>query len=368
MQTIQHYGFYFASFVIALGALVAFHEFGHFWVARRAGVKVLKFSIGFGPKLAGRQSGETEYVVSAIPLGGYVKMLGEDLSDPEVSEEDKGRSFAHAPLLKRIAIVAAGPVFNLLLAYVIFTAWLATGAPLFVPSFADLASNVETVVPGSAAEAGGVRSGDRILRIGDKPIATWQEMTDIIKHSPGAPLKIVVERNGRPETLTVTPTPRKEKLADGTEIEIGQMGITKANKAVVKSDNILMAPIDGLTATWGWTKLTVVGIAKMVTREISSDNIGGPLTIAKISGDAASQGFSNYLFLIAILSINLGVLNLLPIPILDGGHLLFFAIEAIKRQPLSIRSRELAQQAGLVLLIGLMLFAFRNDIVNLWLK
>ena len=368
MQAIQHYGFYLVSFVVALGALVAFHEFGHFWVARRAGVKVLKFSIGFGPKLMGRQSGETEYVISAIPLGGYVKMLGEDVNDPEVSEEDRHRSFAHASLLKRTLIVAAGPVFNLVLAYIIFTAWLATGAPLFVPSFADLTSNVETVVPGSSAEAGGMRAGDKIVRIGDKAIGTWSEMTDLVKHSPGAPLQIVVERDGRTETLTVTPAPRKEKLADGTEVTVGQMGITKANKAVVRSDHVLMAPIDGLDATWGWIKLTVVGIAKMITREISADNIGGPLTIAKISGDAATQGISNYLFLIAILSINLGVLNLLPIPILDGGHLAFFAIEAIKRQPLSIRSRELAQQVGLFLLICLMLFAFRNDIVNLWLK
>src|SRR5438105_9157208 len=154
MQAIQHYGFYALAFVIALGALVAFHEFGHFWVARRCGVKVLKFSIGFGAKLAGRQVGETEYVISAIPLGGYVKMLGEDLGDA-VSEEEKQRSFAHAPLLKRTAIVAAGPVFNLLLAYLIFTAWLAAGGPLFVPSFADLASNVEAAVPRSPAAARG---------------------------------------------------------------------------------------------------------------------------------------------------------------------------------------------------------------------
>jgi regulator of sigma E protease len=368
MQAIQHYGFYFFAFAIALGALVAFHEFGHFWVARRCGVRVLKFSIGFGPKLAGRQVGETEYVISAIPLGGYVKMLGEDLTDPEVKEEDKQRSFAHASLLKRTAIVAAGPVFNLLLAYLIFTAWLATGAPLFVPSFADLASNVEAVVPGSPAEAAGLRQGDRIVQIGDKRIATWNEMTDIVKRSPGQPLPVVVEREGRTETLTITPSARKEKLGNGTEIEVGQIGITKASKAIMKSDNVLMAPIDGLAATWGWTKLTLVGIAKMVTREISADNIGGPLTIAKISGDAATQGFSNYVFLIAILSINLGVLNFLPVPILDGGHLAFFAIEAVKRQPLSIRSREVAQQVGLFLLICLMLFAFRNDILNLWPK
>jgi len=191
-------------------------------------------------------------------------------------------------------------------------------------------------------------------------------MTDIVKRNPGTPLPLIVERDDRTETLTITPAVRKEKLADGTEIEIGQIGITKTNRAILRSEHVLMAPVDGFVATWGWTKLTIVGIAKMITREISADNIGGPLTIAKISGDAATQGFSNYAFLIAILSINLGVLNLLPIPVLDGGHLAFFAIEAVKRRPLSIRSRELAQQVGIFLLICLMLYAFRNDILNLW--
>ena len=367
MQAIQHYGFYIVAFVVALGALVAFHEFGHFWVARRAGVKVLKFSIGFGPKIAGRQIGETEYLLSAIPLGGYVKMLGED-SGEEISEADKQRSFSHAPLYKRFAIVAAGPVFNLLLAYLIFTAWLATGAPLFVPSFADLAPTVETVVAGSPAEAGVMKNGDNIIQIADKRINTWNEMTEIVKKSPGKTLPVLVERDGRTERLTILPGSRKETQPDGTEIEIGQIGITKLNKALLDSENPIFAPWDGLRATWGWTKLTILGIAKMITREISADNIGGPLTIAKISGDAASQGFSNYIFLIAILSINLGVLNLLPVPVLDGGHLAFFTLEAVMRRPVSIRSREVAQQIGIFLLICLMLYAFKNDILNVWPK
>ena len=353
--------------MVALGALVAFHEFGHFWVARRAGVKVLKFSIGFGPKIAGRQIGETEYLLSAIPLGGYVKMLGED-SGEEISEADKQRSFSHAPLYKRFAIVAAGPVFNLLLAYLIFTAWLATGAPLFVPSFADLAPTVETVVAGSPAEAGGMKSGDKIVQIADKRINTWNEMTEIVKKSPGKTLPLLIERDGRTARLTILPGSRKETQPDGTEIEIGQIGITKLNKALLDSENPIFAPWDGLRATWGWTKLTILGIAKMITREISADNIGGPLTIAKISGDAASQGFSNYIFLIAILSINLGVLNLLPVPVLDGGHLAFFTLEAVMRRPVSIRSREVAQQIGIFLLICLMLYAFKNDILNVWPK
>ena len=368
MQAVQHYGFYIASFILALGALVAFHEFGHFWVARRAGVKVLKFSIGFGPKIVGRQIGETEYLLSAIPLGGYVKMLGED-SGEEISEEDKRRSFSHAPLYKRFAIVAAGPVFNLLLAYLIFTVWLATSSiPLFVPSFADLAPTVETVIAGSPAEAGKVKSGDKIIQIGDKHINTWNEMTEIVKRSPGKPLPVVVEREGRTESLTITPGSRKETQSDGTEIEIGQIGITKSNKALLDSKHPILAPWDGLRATWGWTQLTIVGIWKMITREVSADNIGGPLTIAKISGDAATQGFSNYIFLIAILSINLGVLNLLPVPVLDGGHLAFFTLEAILRRPVSIRSREVAQQIGIFLLICLMLYAFKNDILNVWPK
>src|SRR2546428_10654594 len=224
MQAIQHYGFCAVAFAVALGALVAFHEFGHFWVARRCGVKVLKFSIGFGPKLTGRQVGETEYVISATPLGGYVKMLGEDLGD-EVSEADKQRSFAHAPLLMRTAIVAAGPVFNLLLASLIFTAWLATGAPLFVPSFADLASHVEPAGPGSPAEAAGLRKGDKIVQIGDKRITTWNAMTDIVKRNPGTPLPLIVERGGRTEKLTIPPAVRKGRVAGGAGIEMGQMGV-----------------------------------------------------------------------------------------------------------------------------------------------
>src|SRR3989475_12621072 len=237
---------------------------------------------------------------------------------------------------------------------------------LFRSSFADLASNVEAVVPDSPAEAAGLRKGDKICRIGRKRIPTWNEMTGIVKRNPGTPLPLIVERDGRTEKLTITPAVRKERLADGTEIEIGQIGITKTNRAILRSENVLMAPVDGFMATWGWTKLTIVGIAKMVTREISADNIGGPLTIAKISGDAPPQGFSNYSFLIAILTINLGVLNLLPIPVLDGGHLAFFAIETVKRRPPSIRSRELAPHVGIFLLICLMLYAFRNDILNLW--
>jgi len=439
-------------FLVVLGVLVAFHEFGHFLAARFSGVKVLKFSIGFGPKLFGRQVGETEYLLSAVPLGGYVKLFGEEESDAQTEEECR-RSFAHQPLRKKMLIVAAGPAFNFLLAFLIFSGWLATGAPLFVPTFKDLTPDVEALRPGSPAAAAGVQVGDRILRVNDKDVSTrtdlldaiarsegkplsldvrrggqvktliltpeaipykdgdkeqvgyqigieetapvvtavmagspamaagfqdgdrvvriedqdihtWSQMTGLVRDHPNRPLHFQVKRDGAVVSLTVTPVPEKA-MVDGKPIEVGKIGISGPGRSVVRAASPLLAVFRGAEATWGWTELTVVGIYKMIAGEISSKNIGGPLTIANISGEAAAQGTSSVVFLIAILSINLGVLNLLPIPILDGGHLLFFLIEAVLRRPLGERQREIAQQVGLLLLVGIMVFAFWNDIERL---
>ncbi len=439
-------------FVIVLGVLVAFHEFGHFLMARWVGVRVLKFSLGFGPKLVGRQIGDTEYLVSAVPLGGYVKLFGEEDSDATTPEEQR-RSFSHQSLWNKVLIVFGGPGFNFLLAYLIFAGWLATGAPLFVPSFKDLTPDVEAMKPGSAAETAGLKVGDRVLRVNEKDIATrtelfdavakshgkpltldvrrgsqvktlvvtptgttiqdngkdvtvyslgieetapvitsvmsgspamaagvregdrvvaidgqaihtWAQMTGIVKESPNRPLKVEVQREGQVVALTVTPALEKIS-ANGKTVEIGKIGVSGPGRSLIRASNPLLAAWHGLEATWGWTELTAVGIYKMIAGEISSKNIGGPLTIASISGEAGAQGMSSVAFLIAILSINLGVLNLLPIPILDGGHLLFFAIEAVLRKPLGDRQRELAQQAGFVLLILIMVFAFWNDIQRL---
>lgn len=439
-------------FVVVLGVLVAFHEFGHFLMARWVGVRVLKFSLGFGPKLAGRQIGETEYLVSAVPLGGYVKLFGEDESDA-ISPEEQRRSFSHQNLWNKVLIVAAGPGFNFLLAYLIFAAWLATGAPLFVPSFKDLTPDVEAMKSGSPADTAGMKPGDRVLRVNEKdistrmelfdavaksngkpltldvrrgahiktlvvtpagttvredgkdvvvyslgieetapvitavmngspamaagfkegdrvvaiegqPVHTWSQMTGIVKESPNRPLKVEVNRNGQVVPLTVTPALEKIS-ANGKTVEIGKIGVSGPGRSLIRASNPVTAVWHGLEATWGWTELTAVGIYKMIAGEISSKNIGGPLTIASISGEAGAQGMSSVVFLIAILSINLGVLNLLPIPILDGGHLLFFAIEAVMRKPLADRQREIAQQVGLLLLVCIMVFAFWNDIERL---
>ncbi|WP_447598565.1 RIP metalloprotease RseP [Nitrospira sp. Nam80] len=440
-------------FLIVLGVLVAFHELGHFLAARWVGVKVLKFSLGFGPKLFGRQVGETEYLLSAVPLGGYVKLYGEDEQEAS-SPEDQRRSFAHQSLWGKTLIVAAGPGFNFILAYLIFTGWLATGSPLFVPTFRDLSPDVEALMANSPAEKAGLKVGDRIIRVNekdistktelldtveksrgkqltldlkrngqiktvlitpaplpgqnpaakevayylgveepppvvtavlngspaahggikeadrvvaieDKPIQTWSEMTTIVKESANRPLRFSVLRDGSPIVLTITPA-SDHAVVNGKSIEVGKIGISGPGRSLVKASSPLFSLYHGLEATWGWTELTAVGIYKMIVGDISSKNIGGPLTIANISGEAASQGASSVVFLIAILSINLGVLNLLPIPILDGGHLFFFLIEAILRKPLGERQRELAQQVGLVLLVGIMIFAFWNDLERLF--
>jgi len=442
-------------FLVVLGVLVAFHELGHFLAARWVGVKVLKFSLGFGPKLFGRQMGETEYLLSAIPLGGYVKLYGEDETEA-TTQEDRARSFAHKGLWGKVLIVAAGPGFNFILAYFIFAGWLATGTPLFVPTFQDLTPDIEAMVPGSPADTAGIQIGDRVSRVNGEAISTrtelfdavaksngqtltleikrdgqlktlkvtptttpgpqtsaqepgyylgveeapplvtsvmqnspaakaglqtgdhvvsidgqtihtWSQMTGIVKESPNRQLQVAVLREGHRISLSVTPTVEKTMI-NGQSVDIGKIGISGPGRSIMRSSTPLLSLYDGLGATWGWTELTVIGLYKMIVGDISSKNIGGPLTIANISGEAASQGVSSVVFLIAILSINLGVLNLLPIPILDGGHLLFFLIEGILRKPLGERQREIAQQAGLVLLVGVMIFAFWNDLERIFIR
>jgi regulator of sigma E protease len=228
----------------------------------------------------------------------------------------------------------------------------------------EMAPMITAVMNGSPAMAAGFKEGDRVTAIDGRPIHTWAQMTGLVKDSPNKALHFEVNRDGQTVALTVTPALEKAQ-ANGKTVEIGKIGVSGPGRSLIRASNPLLAAWHGLEATWGWTELTTVGIYKMIAGEISSKNIGGPLTIASISGEAGAQGFSSVVFLIAILSINLGVLNLLPIPILDGGHLLFFFIEAVIRKPLGDRQREIAQQVGMVLLLVIMVFAFWNDIERL---
>ncbi|UCD82038.1 MAG: RIP metalloprotease RseP [Desulfobacterales bacterium] len=347
------------AFIVVLGVLIFFHEFGHFIIARLFGVGVEKFSLGFGPRLLGKKIGITDYRLSAIPLGGYVKMVGEE-PDDNVEPADIPMSFTHKHVAKRMLIVAAGPVFNLLLAVIIFCSiFLVSGLFILKPS-------VGAVRDGSPAQAAGLQKGDVITSIDDTAISSWDEMAEIINASKGKKLAITVRREDADRLLQVAPDLVTTKNIFGEDIERYVIGITASGDSYNKKLNPFQAVAESLIQTYRVAELMVVIIGKLLTGEISTDTIGGPIMIAQMAGDQAKAGVSNLIFFIALISINLAIINLLPIPVLDGGHLLFFTIEAIKGKPVSIKVREIAQQIGLCILILLMILVFYNDITRLF--
>jgi len=343
------------SAVVALGILIVFHELGHFLVAKKTGVGVLTFSIGFGPKIFSKKIGETEYAVSAFPLGGYVKMVGED-PEQEVQEVDVQRSFAHQGLAKRTAIVAAGPVFNFLLAVIVFACiFMFFGMPV-------LTNQVGGVEPNSPADRAGLKKGDRIFAIGSQTIESWEDLSERIKGSEGRPLQFRLERDGRQLQLNVQPVEREGRTIFGETTKYWVIGIASA--VAVEKSNPLSATWQAVYKTGEYSVLTLAALYKMITGDISPKNLGGPLLIAQLAGEQARQGVWNFLFFVSILSVNLGVLNLLPIPILDGGHVLFFFLEWLRGRPVALKHRERAQQIGVFILILIMIYAFYNDIAR----
>jgi regulator of sigma E protease len=345
--------------LIGLGVLIVFHEFGHFLFAKMSGVGVLTFSVGFGPKLWKKKVGDTEYALSAFPLGGYVKMVGEDPSE-EVSPVDVERSFAHKSILKRMAIVAAGPGFNLLLAvFLLMIVFLFYGVPV-------LLSQVGGVESGSPAEHAGIQKNDVITAVNGQPIREWEELSKAIKQSDGRPLNLQVRRQDKDVNLAIQPTKREGRNIFGEKRDEWVIGIS--SRVSIEKGKPGLAVIKAFQQTYEYARLTLLALAKMVTGEVSPRNLGGPILIAQMAGQQAQEGLGAFLPFIAILSINLGVLNLLPIPILDGGHLLFFVVELLIGRPLALRHREMAQQVGLVLLMMLMIYAFYNDIARLFEK
>lgn len=355
------------SAIIMLGVLIFVHELGHFIFAKLAGVKVLKFSLGFGPKLIGKKIGETEYLIAAVPLGGYVKMLGEDITEG-FPEEEKERAFQFQPLLKRTLIVLAGPVFNILLTYSIYTVALSAHVPINIPNIASFMPVVDEVTEGSPADSVGLKSGDRIIEIDGRSIDTWFDMVAVVRKNPRKALHFVVKRGER--TLEYTIVPERVEVTEGDEnVIIGRIGVVKSSGdlfRIIESESFIEAPYKGALATYKMGFFIFDSIKLLISGEVSFRNIGGPVTIIKESGRAASAGLLPYFMFMALFSVNLGVLNLFPIPVLDGGHLLFFVIERLKGGPLDEKTMVIANKIGIAILFALMFLAFYNDIMRIF--
>lgn len=442
------------SFVIVIGILILIHELGHFIVARWAGVGVERFSIGFGPVLLRWRGKETEYCLSVIPMGGYVKMMGEEspIEGGEAQPYDPAKAFSLKPLWVRFLIVFAGPGMNFLLAAVIFMIVLATvgrpvwpavigrvapdspaaaaalqtgdltvsvdgrrvahwedleravasssGRPLRLtvarggatqdvvvtprltevrdPIFKDarqsweigagpqLLPQIGSVNSGSPAEKAGFKPGDVVVAVAGQPVFTPEELMQTIQKRPGQTFEVGVERDSRRVPLTVTANAVKEKSPAGDDVEVGRIGVGIVTKTVkYEPYPPHVAVWNGVVKTWDMTALTAKGLWKIVSRQIDSSNIGGPIQIASEAGRQAKEGAASLALFTAIISVNLALLNLLPVPMLDGGHLFFFVIEGIMGRPLSLRKREAAQQFGFVLLMLLMVYALYNDLVRI---
>ncbi len=349
------------SFVLVLGILIFVHEFGHFLIAKLCGVRVLKFSLGFGNKVIGKKWGETEYLISAFPLGGYVKMYGEEQGEP-IPESEQVRSFSHKSVKQRFAIVFGGPLFNLLFAVVLFFIMFALAG---LPEPVDT-TNIGQVSSGSVAEKAGLKAGDRIVSIDGQKTLSWQQVSELIKNSRGKEVVLVVDRSGKKITVKAVPTMEKVKNIFGEEV--GQrylLGITRSDEIRYKKVGVVESLKAAFIQTWNLIYLTIMGIVKIIERVVPASELGGPIRIAQIAGQQLEAGWMNLLYFMGLLSVNLGILNLLPIPVLDGGHLFFLTIEGIRGKPVSDKVMEISQKVGIALLATLMLFVFYNDIFRI---
>ncbi|HEY8336690.1 MAG TPA: RIP metalloprotease RseP [Tardiphaga sp.] len=362
---------YIIPFLFVLTIVVFFHELGHFLVARWNGVKVLTFSLGFGPELIGfNDRHNTRWKISAIPLGGYVKFFGDEseASTPSnaalatMTAEEREGSFHHKSVGARAAVVAAGPIANFILAIVIFTCLFTFfGKP-------STTAQVDTVQAGSAAEAAGFKSGDVVKAIDGSPIGSFSDMQRIVGIKAGDTLNFTIKRGDATIELKATPELKEVKDSFGNVHRLGVLGITRATNpgdATTERVNPAAAFVLGVKETWFVVDRTLAYIGGVFTGREAADQVGGPLRIAQISGQVATIGVTALIHLAAVLSISIGLLNLFPVPLLDGGHLLFYAFEAARGRPLSERAQEMGFRIGLGLVLMLMVFATYNDILHL---
>ena len=362
---------YIIPFLFVLTIVVFFHELGHFLVARWAGVRVLTFSLGFGPELAGFNDRHgTRWKISAIPLGGYVKFFGDDseASTPStealasMSPEEQAGSFHHKKVGPRAAIVAAGPIANFILAIVIFTCLFTFfGKP-------STTARVDKIEANSAAAAAGFQVGDIVTAIDGKTIGSFSDMQRVVGIHAGDQLAFTIKRGDSTVQLRGTPELREVKDPFGNAHRLGVMGITRATApgdVVTERVNPATAFWLGIKETWFVVDRTFAYIGGVFTGREAADQVGGPLRIAQISGQVATIGLAALIHLAAVLSISIGLLNLFPVPLLDGGHLLFYSVEAVRGRPLSLRAQEMGFRIGLALVLMLMVFATYNDILHL---
>jgi regulator of sigma E protease len=360
--------FILIAFLAALGPLVFIHELGHYYVARLFGVGAESFSIGFGREVTGwTDKRGTRWKVGWLPLGGYVKFVGDlnPVSMPgevdDVSPEDKKRSFHHRPIWQRFLIVLAGPLSNFLLAILIFAAFFAV---LGVPRTANRVTAIEA---GSAAQAAGVRAGDRILSIAGRQTPTFEDISQVVALRPGARVVLQVDRQGQLQAVPVRIGASKETDKFGQKFKVGRLGIYGGQRQYVRVAALELIPA-AASFTWSMTRSIVDALGQIITGNRSVKELGGPLKMAQIAGQQASLGLFEFVYLVALFSINLGFINLLPVPMLDGGHLALYTIEAVQRRPVSLQAQEWAFRGGLALLLALLLFTTLNDLgsFGLW--
>ncbi|MCM2293626.1 RIP metalloprotease RseP [Allorhizobium sp. BGMRC 0089] len=362
---------YLIPFIVVLSLIVFIHEMGHYLVGRLSGIRVLAFSLGFGPELIGFNDRHgTRWKLSAIPLGGYVRFFGDadaaSTTDAEayaaLSPEEKAQTLNGAALWKRAATVAAGPIFNFLLAIAIFSAtFFLYGRAVSDPIVAEVKAD-------SAAAAAGVMPGDVLSALDGERMTTFEDVVRYVSLRPGVPIAVTLKRGDKVIHVTITPRPTEVKDRFGNVSEVGQIGVittASVGKFRVEKLNLGQSLVEGARQTWSIVTSTVDYLRGLIAGRLSADELGGPIRVAQASGQVATLGIGALLQLAAVLSVSIGMINLMPVPVLDGGHLMLYLLEAFRGKPVSARVQDIAFRIGFAMILGLMVFATWNDISRL---